>query len=641
MKEGNEMGDLSRKLVEITSAGIQADDSRMRTDMSAQFSNPNEWTREYAVNGADADATKIHISAYGNGKTMTVVVEDDGCGMDKEGVKGFCRIFRSRKRGGAKRKVGTHGIGKLSPAAVPGQCGFLMITSTGTECWRMKAGCLLESTPIILEQMDSVPPKGTRFEITFENRNGSTPASKLKEYASLLKRYLRHFGLTVVLFEIDGKDPEHPTWAKPVARIEGDWETPAEKAGRSYSFKFGSKHFHIVVGLGSGEHEVYQNRVLVTTKYNLLSHDLSSELLVKHLKIRVDSPHFELSFGRNGLLNGAVLAHVSRFIRRKVLPEYFEELLILREEGRLKEQGVTFKELDEMACSLLLHRETVDNGSWRHLPVFPALNMNSKRLSFAQLAREVRKQGFFYLEIQTVPGTDYSAMGAPVISGALPDEGLAVLKKHFQKEMILLGRDDTILEKAQPEGANLNEKEKNFEKCLGFGSAALNSSIRQKNSSGKKNGKQKRIMPLRKLGQIKGALKEGMSAASDLASLKWRVSYLVHRDGKTPCRTHRFILRHNAVILNLNHPEVKRLIRFSEEDAALAGHWATAMCLCDESRVLDHITPEKRDDLLMLDAIGKVEGPEIHESKKSSQRPTSEGFSDFLRNAEELDSWSR
>jgi len=36
---------------------------------------------------------------------------------------------------------------------------------------------------------------------------------------------------------------------------------------------------------------------------------------------------------------------------------------------------------------------------------------------------------------------------------------------------------------------------------------------------------------------------------------------------------------------------------------SLSRHWSTAMCVSEESRILEHIIPETRDDLLMLDAM--------------------------------------
>ena len=50
----------------------------------------------------------------------------------------------------------------------------------------MEAGSLLESTSVQLERVDPVPARGTRFEITFVNRDGLTPTSKLKELSVLL-----------------------------------------------------------------------------------------------------------------------------------------------------------------------------------------------------------------------------------------------------------------------------------------------------------------------------------------------------------------------------------------------------------------------------------------------------------------------
>ncbi len=632
--------ELEQELKRLAAQGIQADPRRIRKDMCAQFRNPDEWAREYAVNASDAGARSCYISAYGNEKTLIVGVEDDGCGMDRQGVMDFCAVFRSVKHGDPLKTVGTHGVGKLSPAAVPGQCGFVMQTSTGSECWRMEAGSLLESTSVRLERVKPVPARGTRFEITFENEDGPAPTFKLKDLSVLLEDYLRHLGLKIVLFETDGMGPGKPTWAKPVGRIYGDWETPAERMGRGYSFQLRGNQFKVVMGMGTGEHELYQKRVLVTKKYNILSHDLPLELVVPHLKIRVDSPDFELPFGRNCLRNEAVLVPLSKHLREEILPEYFEELLLRYEKGMLKDQGVSSREIEEIACALLLHDDTALKGNWRHLPLFRAMNI--PRRSLLELQQQIHESGVLYLEIEPMAGTDYGALNGPVISGVQPKGGIEVLKKHFAREMILLGQDDMILEMAAWCNPGLGEKEKRFEKCLGFQGALPNRAGTGKDSDGSEIGRQGLDAGPENWERFEGVVREDIHARQDLSSLKWRVNYLVHRDGKTPCKTHRFILQGDTVVLNLNHSEVQKLMGLSEKDPNLAGHWATAMCLGDESRIfLDHIMPETREDLLMLDAMCKVEptGMMQPEEKVPAVRP--ERFRDFVRNLEDSIRWLR
>jgi len=625
--------ELEEKLNRIVARGIDVDAGRIKEDMCAQFTDPNEWIREFAVNAADARAESCHISAHGDKKSFTVVVEDDGCGMDRKGVMDFCNIFRSVKKGDTLRTVGTHGVGKLSPAAVPGQRGFVMTTSTGEECWRMAAGCLLNNAPIRIDRMEPVSPKGTRFEITFDNRDGSTSGSKLKEYADLLEHYLRHFGLRIVLFETDQTGSNGPKWAKPVRRIQGDWETEAERMGRSDSFRLAGCSFDAVMGLGAGEHELYQKKVLVTEKYNLLSYDLSEELTVPHLKIRVDSPDFRLPFGRNRLSNEEVLAPLSRSLRREILPKYFDQLYVIYEVGRLKDYGIEVREMEEIACALLLHDETSKTGHWTNLPLFHA--MNSPTLSFLQLKQSSLKHGMFYFEKQQISGTDYRAFNAPVISGTQPQGALEVLKKHFSEWMMILGADDAIVEMTEACRPGLGEKEKGFEKCLGFQRAAARQAGSGRHLVRKNNVKQALAMFLEKGGRFKSSVEAHFRAEKDLSTLKWRVNYLVHRNGKTPCRTHQFILKGDTVVLNMNHSVIRQLFQLSETDSALAGHLAMVMCLNHEGSILAHITPEKRDELLMLDAVCRVEGAEAYETRERKQPPGDRRFRDFLRDLED------
>ena len=173
----------------------------------------------------------------------------------------------------------------------------------------------------------------------------------------------------------------------------------AERAGRDYSFKLAEHRFHVVAGVRAGEHELYHRNVLVSEKYNLLSCDLSQNMVVPFLKIRVDSPDFELPFGRNRICNEPVLNLLSRYLRMKILPRYFNDLYSLYDAGKLKENGVFIRDLEEIACAFLLHENLMGNGSWRRLPLFTT--MNSLRLSFEELQQAVAKSGVLYFEGST------------------------------------------------------------------------------------------------------------------------------------------------------------------------------------------------------------------------------------------------
>jgi len=53
---------------------------------------------------------------------------------------------------------------------------------------------------------------------------------------------------------------------------------------------------------------------------------------------------------------------------------------------------------------------------------------------------------------------------------------------------------------------------------------------------------------------------------------------------------------------------IQRLLKLSDIDPDLAGHWAMAMCLLDEQNILPHISAETREDLLLLDAMIRANG---------------------------------
>jgi len=143
---------LLEDLEQIAKEGITVDVARLKEDMCAQFADPNEWVREYVVNVYDAHARHCSL--------------DDGLRMDRQRVADFMTLYRSSKSQTNNRKpIGRHGIGKLSIAAVPGQCSFNLLTSNGKEAWKMETGRLLDQTPISILPVAPPPPRGTRFEI--------------------------------------------------------------------------------------------------------------------------------------------------------------------------------------------------------------------------------------------------------------------------------------------------------------------------------------------------------------------------------------------------------------------------------------------------------------------------------------------
>ena len=173
---------LQRELIQIAEQGIQSDVQHLKEDFCAQFADPFEFIREYVVNAYDAQATQCIIHGRESREDITITIQDNGHGMNKEGAVNFFTLYRSRKFGDPLKTVGRFGIGKLSVAAIPGQNTFLMKTSTGSDCWEARAGSLLSNDPIDLFQIRPIPPAGTTFEITFQKKD--TLALAIKFYLS-------------------------------------------------------------------------------------------------------------------------------------------------------------------------------------------------------------------------------------------------------------------------------------------------------------------------------------------------------------------------------------------------------------------------------------------------------------------------
>ena len=98
---------LSYKIVELFSEGL--------------YTSPNKAIEELVANSFDAGAQKVHVLLSSNlhDQDSTIVVFDDGEGMDQEGLKRHWLIGTSNKRKlsalpKGRQQIGKFGIGKLA-----------------------------------------------------------------------------------------------------------------------------------------------------------------------------------------------------------------------------------------------------------------------------------------------------------------------------------------------------------------------------------------------------------------------------------------------------------------------------------------------------------------------------------------------
>ncbi|MBU2650990.1 MAG: ATP-binding protein [Bacteroidetes bacterium] len=586
-------------LREIQEAGIQADNAHIKRDMCAQFTDPNEWIREYVVNSYDAQATMCQVYIKGSDGEITVIVSDDGHGMDRQGIIDFCTLYRSRKQGAPGKTVGQFGIGKLSVAAIPGQKKFKVKTSNGMECWIAEAGNLLSEEPIQIYSISDVPPHGTLFEITFETKE--TADEVMLKLSKILRKYTSYLPFTTELhFPADPETGIHGV----VEKIRQDWSADSEDYGRSYSIQLHGYQFDVVLGVGIAANEIYQNKVLVSDRYNLLSHDISNKMKLPHLRIRINSSGFELPFGRHCLRNEYILAPISRKIREDIIPHYFNFLLDIFTSQPGKYARLE-NELEDIAAALVFQIPD-HNKQWCNIPLFRIYP--DKRVSLVRLEKLVTAAGKIYLEESENTGVDYSFFDAPILLQNQPKGGIAFLQEYFKKELINLSLNDVVIEAPATSGLKLSKEEIDFQQNLGLADDILRlnkgkSSFEQYDRMGESDG----------FGLFGGQGKisdygtpEQKDAAKAFNNLTWKVNYLVSRDGKTPCLTHRFIINQNTVILNLHHPDVKELVNLTATAPKLAGHWAVAMCLTEDNRILSFLSAESREDLLLIDAMIKA-----------------------------------
>ncbi len=587
---------LDKALRQKTESGIQVNKKQNTINMCSQMPNVDLWVKEIAANASDAGASRFWVYSKEKDGKLVVICEDNGHGMTKQVFTDHFTVYRSRKKPENldDRKVhGTHGLGKLTVAKIPGQVGYKMITSTGESTWVATTGSLINCDPIKLEKQKEVLPQGTRLEVTIDS--SVTRYRYMQRLHDILNEYAR-FLLMEVHVQLPGDGDESEAI---MLTINENWKHPFDPGVITSHFSYEGNHFDIVMGLGPGSQEIYQSRILITREYNLISYDLPKSWEISNLWIRIDSPDFQLPFGRHRLMNEKILYPVSRYIRDELLPRLIQQISLFYPGNLVKEFGIGTKDFEQHIYSLLFHDGNTDHP-WFDVPVFKVVVGDP--ISLNQLLEIYEEKQIILIEDGEFDGVDFTRFEMPVLVKDQPDLAMKVIKDCFSENLIKIGENDLIFEPRKGEGPKLPEDAIRFQKTLGMKDGVFGHEL----STGTRNftehmtGGQYRhlkgLMPSR-------TMDESMQAIEDLQEMEWRVNYLLDSDGETPCKTHMFIYRRGEIVLNLHHSEVQQLIELSKQTPALAGHWATALCLCDKRNVLPHLSEDVREDLLIIDAM--------------------------------------
>jgi hypothetical protein len=616
---------LESELKTIQENGIQADRKNLKRNMHTQFADPFEFAREYVVNSYDAMATECYISGRETEETVTVTIRDNGRGMNFGRLQDYFKIFRSRKDYPDIKAIGRFGVGKMSVAAVPGLLLFSGITSTGDECWRFETDTLIDDRPVKLERIEPVPPQGTKFEVTIiKTMSLSDLLSKIYD---ILYKYVRHLKIDV-FFDL----PEVDELQNPIRKklTKGLWNYDSDSLGKEFQIFVGNSSVEVVMGIGNHEHELYQNKVFITSKYNLLSFGLDKEIIVPNLMIRINSEAFELTFGRHCLSNETLLVGLAGELRESVLPLYFNYLMDRYNQDLIMHFPEIIDMIDEMITGLLALNP--NHAGWSNFPLFNT--HGNIRISFKKLSEDISKNGLVYIEATENEGTDYSMFNATVLKQYQPAHALELVQNTFGEKVINLDRQDTVIEILNSNDIVLTAEEKEFEKFLVFQSKQ--EVIDKILDTGNNNSGNNSDMYSDRKEQLQdnlGICEEARILDRDIASLKWKVNYLVERDGKTPCFSRKFLINNKKIVLNLFHPEIRQFVELSSINARLSAHWAMAMCLSDP-KLMPHITPDAREDILLIDAMSRInaEGEFIENRESITGNKT---FMDFLRNCKD------
>ena len=337
---------------------------------------------------------------------------------------------------------------------------------------------------------------------------------------------------------------------------------------RRYLLDIDGTSFDVVLSVGATSHELYKQRVLITNRYNLLFSKKRKVFEIPYLTIRVDSKDFQVPIGRHCLSNEEELVKLSEKLWSNLLPQYLNELLRLYQKGFPEIDSHLYGQIEEMACALILCKGDPGNA-WNRFPLF--ILKNGNRLSMFELQEQMIEKGKLYMEGEETRGADYSIFDAPVLAKKQPRGGEEVIEKMFGDFIINLGVNDIIFECPRHVSENLSPLEKKFQQYLGFHPSIVKMNFLDKQDKGGGSGifGGGHNMSAEELERLSGVFKESREAIKELEKIKWRINYLVHQDGRTPCGTQLFLYYNETVILNLNHAEIKKFIELTEFSPAL------------------------------------------------------------------------
>jgi len=621
------------ELQELVDQGIQVDRTRLKKDMCEQFIDPREWYRESVVNAFDADATVCWISGREDKETITITIADNGHGMDRKGILDFNMLYRSVKSSTLNSAVGQFGVGKLSVAAIKGQKHFVMLTSTGTETWRMKANCLLDDDLILLEKLDETLPRGTKLEITFDKK--ISLARELLKAEKVLRTYLKYKDIAICISS-DGLDSCR--WLQPHGWDSKEIHAQTDPYSRRYLLDLDSMKFDVVLSIGATSHEVYKQRVLVTNHYDLLFWGQEKSMEIPFLTIRVDSDDFEVPIGRHCLSNESELLKLTKKIWADLLPQYIDEMIRSYQRGFPQNDSHLYSKVEEMMCALMLCKGAPENP-WNRFPIFNI--KNGERQSMIELQEHLVEKGKLYLEDEVTPGADYSVFDAPVLAQKQPKGGEELIETIFDDYLIKLGTYNIIFERPVGQNTDLDPLEKEFQQYLGFHPLITEMNFLKTQGDNNSGFFGFSSESQEELERLAGVFRESREAIKSLEEINWRANYLVHQDGRSPCTSQLFLYSNKTVVLNLNHEQVKKFVALTRTSPALAGHWALAMCLTSGEKILPELSAQVREDLILMDAIAKCGTKKIPEllQKEAEVDHANRAIQEFIRKSRGDSAW--
>ncbi len=598
--------DLDQALKALAAKSIQADVPHLLESIRRQFANPLEYVRELIANGLDAGATAIRVRGRwleGKKFPLQILFEDDGKGMGRAEIERYLTVFESFKDGDGST-VGRHGVGKLSPWADSTLGSYMVDTCDGKERTILHLDSVRQGNMRVYQARGG--PAGTTVTLEWPAREAQELDRRMEGVIRVAEEYCRYASRPIHC-EYRDSVMERLEKVQIVHAPENDGWIALESVDLPGGI---CKLWYRLDGGGGGFH-FYQGGIRLCLDPTLFdTMGWNDPWSPSGLQFLADSQAFEVPISRNAVKRNEAYYLLGSHLREKVMPALVEAACRRLER---KESGV-FGDQDESLVIAYLCQDFFFRPA-KEIPLFPVLPFG--KASVGKLTAWRRLGPLRVFQVQVGPLDSPPQAAADMLDAArLTSVMRKMLETHLGPLQDVDFDKDVMELPTRSSGSGLSRLELRFQKCLVL-HRTDQPLLPETDEESQTLGSHIIEYALRRFGKLIRGEDQQIGGAAEIPSIRFRLGRLVKMDGRTPATSRKFLSQGKEVVLNLNHPDLERHLRFAAKDPLLAGHWCLReFLLSGEVEQFRYLSQEVREALIQQDAAARCLGEQGSHTEK-------------------------